>query len=611
MEVKLHSSSLADLCNEVYDLQITHSPADAAAVGAPGSDRQFPDVVNTFQHDVPLDPARREALACAYRKYAAKFLELLPVAQDRSGPPVMDARGSFTDIANDSPLLTRELSIVVNMHEALRMRLDLLKHNTDWMRPVDQTSTSTPQLLADDLAGKGRFPIRSQEDLDAALERMQGWGPWVTQAVLNMQEGVRTGNAQSQAVLRAALRRQEYLLKSGVLRTLIASSLKNVHGVSDEAGNDYIDRMTALAGDGYFRLSDAIRSLLPKSRPNSQPGLCHLPNGEAEYSTLLHYWYGSQVMDMQAFQAEMRAGYEKTVEQLAAIVRGGSHGSVSSLIKFMHEDPSMMPFRSVQDIAKHLAEHRDLIVQNGGKLVKMAPEDLWYDIHVIGTGQLTDSQIYAPSNEQRKGAVYVHVGDPTKFRLPTAILHSIHEGFGHLMPLTLQQRLSADETFDGAMVRPIAIPFLQTFAPKPGFREGYAMYVERFAEELGFRMDDYARAEYWKRRMNCFRGMLLDIGMHYSGWSLKYAGEVRRKMNGNDGRDSSIEDRLRFAAWAGQVAAYNNESTFASCFERVLRGASDVELRRFNTALLREGEGTRLDITMRAILWRVLHSYRG
>jgi hypothetical protein len=146
MEVKLHSSSLADLCNEVYDLQITHSPADAAAVGAPGSDRQFPDVVNTFQHDVPLDPARREALACAYRKYAAKFLELLPVAQDRSGPPVMDARGSFTDIANDSPLLTRELSIVVNMHEAVRMRRDLLKHN-NYLQTTSREEDDSPYAL--------------------------------------------------------------------------------------------------------------------------------------------------------------------------------------------------------------------------------------------------------------------------------------------------------------------------------------------------------------------------------------------------------------------------------------------------------------------------------
>jgi uncharacterized protein (DUF885 family) len=512
-------ATVESLCHDVYELQITESPADAALVGAPDADRRFPDVVNTFQYPFPLDPERRERLAREYGRFVTKLASL-----DREG------------------LVLGDLHTRSRMVRALKTRLDLL-NNTDWMRPVDDTSTSTPQLFADDLAGKGRFPLRSKKDLDAALERAQGWGPWVTQAVINMREGVRTGHSQPQAILEAALTRQENLLRPGVLRTLIANSLKKVKGVSDEAGNRYIDDMTQFAGDGYFRLSEEIRRLLPEARPNSKPGLCHLPNGPAEYGTLLGYWRGYNVRkdDIEVLQEEMKASYEDTVGQLMSIARRLGHSSVSSLVHYMHSDPSMMPFKSKQEVSKHLADHRTLIVENGGRIIGMSREDLWYDIHVIETGPETanNSVIYTPGNEGREGAIYVYIGDPTKFRLPPTIFHSIHEGFGHLSQLTTQQQL------------PLPL-FLRHFAPQHWFRESFALYMERFAEELGFEPDDYARAERLKRRMNCYRGMLLDVGIHHSYWDLRHAQEVRRSMHGNDGEAAEKDDILRFMAWAGR-----------------------------------------------------------
>jgi uncharacterized protein (DUF885 family) len=99
------------------------------------------------------------------------------------------------------------------------------------------------------------------------------------------------------------------------------------------------------------------------------------------------------------------------------------------------------------------------------------------------------------------------------------------------------------------------IPEFQKYARFTAFTEGWALYTEQLAKEMGFYADPYA--DFGRLAMELWRAarLVVDTGLHYKRWSREQAIQylVDNTPNSRFDATKAIE---RYAAMPGQATAY-------------------------------------------------------
>jgi uncharacterized protein (DUF885 family) len=155
------------------------------------------------------------------------------------------------------------------------------------------------------------------------------------------------------------------------------------------------------------------------------------------------------------------------------------------------------------------------------------------------------AQHYYPGTPDgsRPGVFYAHLSDMKA--MPTYELEAIayHEGNpGHHMQISIAQELTG-------------IPQFRTQAGHTAYIEGWALYTETLAKEMGFYTDpysDYGRlsAELWRAIR-----LVVDTGLHAKGWSEEEA--VDYFLTNSSVPEAAVRSEIRrYIVWPGQATAY-------------------------------------------------------
>ncbi len=143
----------------------------------------------------------------------------------------------------------------------------------------------------------------------------------------------------------------------------------------------------------------------------------------------------------------------------------------------------------------------------------------------------------------RPGVFYAHLSDMNA--MPTYELETItyHEGNpGHHMQIAIAQELTG-------------IPKFRTQYGSTAYQEGWGLYTETLAKEMGQYADpysDYGRlsAEIWRAIR-----LVVDTGIHAKGWSEEQA--VKYFADNSSVPQAAIESEIRrYIVWPGQATAY-------------------------------------------------------
>jgi uncharacterized protein (DUF885 family) len=139
---------------------------------------------------------------------------------------------------------------------------------------------------------------------------------------------------------------------------------------------------------------------------------------------------------------------------------------------------------------------------------------------------------------RRKATFYVNMTyTPAKPNMRTLTHHETVPG--HHYQIALQQELTQNRMFKN-------LYFI------PGFGEGWAMYTEDLAAELGWLPDIYSRiAELNSQLFRAVR-IVLDAGIHHKKWT---KGQALSYMEDNLGW-SSVNEIDRYIVWPGQACSY-------------------------------------------------------
>ncbi len=147
---------------------------------------------------------------------------------------------------------------------------------------------------------------------------------------------------------------------------------------------------------------------------------------------------------------------------------------------------------------------------------------------------------YEPASFDGKRKATFYVNMTYTMAKPNMRSLTYHETVpGHHYQIALQQELTQNRMFKN-------LYFI------PGFGEGWAMYVQNLAMELGWLPDIYSRiAELNSQLFRAVR-IVVDAGIHYKKWTKEEAAEYMQENLGW----SSNNEIDRYIVWPGQACSY-------------------------------------------------------
>src|SRR5205809_654951 len=263
-----------------------------------------------------------------------------------------------------------------------------------------------------------------------------------------------------------------------------------------------------------LRRGDVLRTeILPRARPEDRPGLKHVPGGTAAYRRLIHSYTALDLSpdEVHATGTREAARINRELEALGEKALGTSDRA--EIRKKLRTDPALY-FRTrdeVEDKArKALARARRAIPRYFGRLPKAECEVVRIEPHE--EKHSTIAYYRSPAADgSRPGRYYINTSAPeTRPRYEAEVL-AYHESIpGHHLQIAIAQELGG-------------LPAFRKHLGVTAFTEGWGLYTERLADEMGLYTADLDRIgvlsyDAWRACR-----LVVDTGMHAMGWTRKQA----------------------------------------------------------------------------------------
>jgi uncharacterized protein (DUF885 family) len=397
--------------------------------------------------------------------------------------------------------------------------------------------------------------INSAQSAADYLERLKAYARVLDQETSRIEADAAGGVIAPDFVIDGALKQLRDFAAKKPQDTVLVSSF--VRRAKDVAGLDVSGmnaQALAITRDevlpAYRRQIAALEAIRP--RASHDAGVWRLPNGDALYRSALKAWNTTDLTPDEIHALGLKLIAELTVEMDAILdARGLTKGSVAARIQKLSEDKSQIYPNT--DAGKDLLL-RDLNVQIRAIEAKMpevfgvspkAKLEIKRVPAYIEAGAPGGYYQSAALDGSRPGAYYINLRDTAewpKFTLPTL---TYHEGVpGHHWQGSVQQESTG-------------LPFIRSaILWFSGYGEGWALYSEQLADEIGaYRGDPLGRLGYLQSMTFRAARLVVDTGLHAKHWSREQAIDYMVGVTG-DQRSSIATEVERYCVWPGQATAY-------------------------------------------------------
>lgn len=439
-------------------------------------------------------------------------------------------------------------------------------------------------------------PVATVPEGRALVARWQKIGAVVDQHGANLRRGLAAGKVSTRDEVTRVLGQLDALLAQKDGEWALRAPAKKAHpewpAAEQAAFVAGID--AAIAGSirpAFARYRDVIRDqILPRARDREHVGLSFIPEGAECYRRLIKVHtsldlpadqihgfgleelariqdemkrLGGQVLgtdDAGAIRARLRGDpklYFSTRDEIEASARAALARANAAMPRFLGRLPrTACEVKRIEDYEEKdstIAYYQQPALVPGGK----------------GSGTTTPT---------RPGLYYVNTYQPaTRPRFEAEAL-AFHESVpGHHVQIALAQELTG-------------VPEFRKHAGVTAFVEGWGLYSERLADELGLYSDGYQRLgmlsfDAWRASR-----LVVDTGLHVMGWSRQQA-ITFMEQNTALAPANIVNEVDRYVGSPGQALAYKlgQREIFRLRADAQARLGPRFELRRFHDTVLGNG----------------------
>jgi uncharacterized protein (DUF885 family) len=381
-------------------------------------------------------------------------------------------------------------------------------------------------------------PVDTPDLRRQALARLAALPGYIDTEIANLRRGLELGYSAPRLTvalvvgeIRALAQGDSPLLSPGV-RAGDAEFAARVQALFDAEIIPAVERFARFLEAEY----------LPQARAGIGLGLN--PDGAECYPTLVGY---HSTIEPTAGEIH-RLGLEQIARiraEMQAIIDAHFPGAtIEGFLRSLNDDPQYT-FRTEDEVLQYsvnaLARAKARMAAAFGRLPRADVEIRAYPAYrASGTGEYQSSS----EDGRRPGIYYIAVTDPTRRSraIQESVLH--HETYpGHHLQGAIALEL-------GDRVHPIA-----RYLGNSGFGEGWALYAERVADELGLYSGPLDRMGLLSDQAARAARLVVDSGLHTLGWTRQQA--VDYMLNNTAWPAVDIESEVnRYIAWPGQATAY-------------------------------------------------------
>ncbi|KOX21404.1 hypothetical protein ADK67_27380 [Saccharothrix sp. NRRL B-16348] len=485
----------AELAGELLDLMFSQGPLGATAWGVPGYDHLLAD------HRVETEESAR-----------ARALDI--AARARALP------------ADDDPV-TR--AVVVQQAEAVVDQLDALG--------VEYTITDSFFAPTGELLSVMPTTVLSGPESERAyLERLAAVPDFLRRIADRQLAGAAAGRTPVRHLVDAAVAHLD--------RYLAADADPLARPAGGEAFEAERARLLAdVVRPAFAAYRDVIAGI--EGRPDDQAGLRWLPGGEAMYAALARVQTTTDRTPEELHRTglDVMASLADEYAELGERVFGTS--DVAEVLTRMRTDPALR-WTTEDELITAAREAVTRAEQAAPRWFGRVPEQRC-QVEPVPAADAPGAPIAyysAPTPDGlRPGTYYANTHRvEERFRYQAEAI-AFHEAVpGHHFQITLAQQLTD-------------LPVLRRVAPVTAYLEGWGLYTERLADEMGLYSGDVARLG--MLAMDSMRAgrLVVDTGLHAHGWSRARAVEYLRE--NTPLALVEIENEVdRYIAAPGQALAY-------------------------------------------------------
>ena len=350
---------------------------------------------------------------------------------------------------------------------------------------------------------------------------------------------------------------------------LLAQAKANIESDVKPAYRLFIDYFTAL-----------------QAKAGTDDGYWALPNGDVAYEQLLKFFtttnYSADEIHAKGL-AEVSRIQDEIMTILAAQGYDTSQG-FSVAIEALAADPKFYYEDSDAGRAQILVDYQKILDEvNAGldNAFRIRPKAGMEVVRIPEFKEKTAPGAYYQQpaiDGSRPGRFYANLFDikaTPKYGMRTL---AYHEGIpGHHFQIAVAMELEGQ-------------PLIRKMAPFTAYIEGWALYSERLAWELGFQQDPFDNIG--RLQAELFRAvrLVVDTGIHHSRWTREQAIDYMKQNTGMPDRDVTAEIE-RYIVMPGQATAYKvGMMKILELREKAKQALGDkFDLRDFHDVVLKNG----------------------
>jgi uncharacterized protein (DUF885 family) len=431
----------------------------------------------------------------------------------------------------------------VLIHEAAAAAAPLRSRLAEFdVSPSTGLHTQYPQIV-------GQFRLQQPEHAEAILTKLDKLGGLMDQSVQRLRQGIaRDRTPPAMAVEKVLAQLDAYLETppAGDPFTRITPP----ESFGDAQAAEWRRSLQGVVEDsirpGYARYRQALANeVMHKARPQERTGVCWLPDGEAIYAEAIaqHTSLEMPALEIHEIGRDIVEKLADEYRELGSRVLGTT--DLPEIFERLRNDPDL-----------RLGSREEIIAAAQGAMdrARAAMPD-WFSR--LPVAECVMSEIPGPGAEEaplayyfppapdgsRPGQYFINTTEPTtRTRFESEAL-AFHESIpGHHLQLAIAQEL--DDVHD-----------FRRHAVVNAYVEGWGLYSERLADEMGLYTDDTTRLgmlsfDSWRAGR-----LVVDTGIHALGWSRQEA--IDWMAANSPQAPNNIETEIdRYIGWPGQALGY-------------------------------------------------------